>query len=183
MLELVALGTDQESLRAAAEATGGAAYVSHPRQSDNIPYSTMLRVATDEIEAVRDAADVALHVCFARAIKDERDPHPPERVIGSFPLVAHPDLTHRQADDHWRDIHGPLALRSHSAMCDYTQLSVVATISGPELDGIALCAFETRDDLSNKFFDDDDARAAIEADVSSFANTRHSPRRVILTQI
>lgn len=183
MLELVGLGTDQGSLRAAAEETGGVAYVSHPRQSENIPYSTMLRAATDEIEAVKAMADVALHVCYARAIKDERDPLPPDRVIGSFPLVAHPDLGHRQADDHWRDVHGPLALRSHSAMCDYTQLSIVATISGQELDGIALCAFETRDDLSNKFFDDDEARAAIEADVSSFADTRHSPRRVILTQL
>lgn len=183
MLQLVALGTDRESLQVAAEATGGVAYVSHPRQSDNIPYSTMLRVGTDLIEVVREAADVALHVCFARAIKDERDPHPPQRVVGSFPLVAHPELSHRQADDHWRDIHGPLALRSHSAMCDYTQLSIVATLSGPELDGIALCAFESRDDLSTRFFDDDDAKAAIEADVSSFADTRRSPRRVILTQI
>lgn len=182
MLELVGLGTDHDAALAAARATGGTAYLNHPGESEERPYSTMLRAATDEIEAVRDAADVALHICYARTIKPERRPLPPERVIASFPLVAHPDLTHRQADDHWRDIHAPLALRSHSAMCDYTQLSVVATLAGTALDGIALCAFESRSDLSGKFFDDDEAKAAIIADVSTFADPRSSPRRVVLVQ-
>lgn len=183
MLELVGLGSDSQAAREAAEISGGVMYLNHPEESDRRPYSTMVRAATDEIEALRAAADVALYVCFARAIKDERQPLPPDRVIGSFPLVAHPDLSHRQADDHWRDRHAPLALESHSAMCDYTQLSIVATISGRELDGIALCAFENRQDLRTKFFNDDDARAAIEADVAQFADLRHSPRRVVLTQV
>ncbi|MGB5760410.1 MAG: EthD domain-containing protein [Acidimicrobiales bacterium] len=183
MLELVGLGSDRATAEVAAEATGATVYVKHRDEGDARPYATMIRAATDRIEAVREAADVALFVCFARAIKDEPRPLPPDRVIGSFPLVAHPDLTHRQADDHWRDVHGPLALASHSAMCDYTQLSVVATLSGRALDGIALCAFENRDDLRTKFFNDEDARAAIEADVATFADLRRSPRRVVLTQL
>ncbi len=183
MLELVGLGSDPTAAEAAGEATGATVYVKHQDEGDGRPYETMIRASTDRIEVVRGAADVALFVCFSRAIKDERRPLPPNRAIGSFPLVAHPDLTHRQADDHWRDVHGPLALASHSAMCDYTQLSVVATLVGRELDGIALCAFESRDDLRTKFFNDDDARAAIEADVATFADLRRSPRRVVLTQL
>ena len=112
MLELVGLGSDVEAARAAAAVTGGVVYVNHPGEHEARPYSTMVRAATDNIEAVAAAADIALHVCFARAVKPEPVPLPPDRAVASFLLVAHPDLTHREADDHWRDIHGPLALRS-----------------------------------------------------------------------
>ncbi|MCP4227170.1 MAG: EthD domain-containing protein, partial [Actinomycetia bacterium] len=181
MLELLALGSDEAAAREVATRVGGIACVSGAGESDRRPYSTLVRASTDNIEAISEVADIALHVAFARVIKALDGPPPPERVIASFPLIHHPDLTHRQADDHWRDIHGPLAYASHSAMCDYTQLSIVATISGRELDGVALCAFPTRDDLRDRFFNDDEARAAIEADVASFANLEKSPRRVVLT--
>lgn len=183
MLELVGLGSDQSSAAAAAAASGGVVYINHPEESDKRPYSTLIRASTYEIEAIQAASDIALYVCYARTIKPLPDPPSPDRVIGTFPLVAHPDMGHRRADDHWRDTHAPLALLSHSAMCDYTQLSIVATLSGRELDGIALCAFESRDDLRTKFFNDDDARAAIEVDVNKFADVRHSPRRVVMTQL
>ncbi len=182
MLELVALGSNPTVAAEAAEATGGALYVKHHGERDTIPYTTLVRAATDAIESVARAADVGLYVCFARAVKPERRPLPPERVIASFGLVRHPDRSHREADDHWRDLHGPLALASHSAMCDYTQLSVVVPVSGLPLDGIALCAFESRQDLREKFFDDDEARSAIQADVAAFADTSGSPRRVVLVQ-
>ena len=183
MLELVGLGTDHEAALAAGARTGGIVYLNHPGERDDRPYSAMVRAVTDDVEAVRAAADVGLYACYSRAVKPRPDPLPPDRVVGSFPLVANPELSHRQADDHWRDVHGPLALRSHSAMCDYTQLSVVATLAGPQLDGIALCAFGSRRDLSERFFDDDDAKAAIIADVAGFADVRNSPRRVVLTEV
>ena len=68
-------------------------------------------------------------------------------------------------------------------MCDYTQLSVVATLSGVEIDGLAMCAFDNRTDLREKFFNDDEAKAAIIADVAAFADTRASLPRVVLTQV
>ncbi len=192
MLELVALGNDRAAAEAAAAITGGTVYVNHPDESEKRPYSTVLRTSTDEIEAVRSAADVALFVCYARTIKPFPTKPVPERAIAAFLMVRNPGLTHRQSDDHWRNVHAPLALKSHSAMCDYTQLSVVSTISpyhsgggsGPEveIDGIALCAFENREDLSTKFFNDDEAKAAIIADVATFADPAGSPRRVVLNQ-
>lgn len=183
MLELVALGSDHEAARQLAVDCGGTACINHSDESDKRPYSTLVRVSTDNIEAVREVGDVAVHVAFARVIKAPAGPAADGRVIGAFGLRSHPDLGHRGSDDHWRDVHGPLALASHSAMCDYTQLSIVATLSGPALDGIALCAFDSRSDLREKFFNDEAAKAAIEADVASFADVRSSPRRVVLTQI
>lgn len=182
MLELIALGSDADAVVEAARSLGAVAYVNHPNESDKRPYSALMRVGTDEIEAVRAVADVGLHVGFSRVIKALDGQPSADRCVAAFGMIRHPDMTHRQSDDHWRETHAPLALANHSAMCDYTQLSIVSTLSGPELDGVALCAFETREDLSQKFFNDDAAKAVIQADVVKFADTQNSLRRVILTQ-
>jgi hypothetical protein len=182
MLELVGLCTDSNAARAAAVATGGILEVNHPGESDARPYSALVRAVTDNVEALAAAADYGLYSCFTRVIKAEPTVLPEDRSVAAFAMIGHPDLSHRQSDDHWRDQHAPLALASHSAMCDYKQLSVVANISGQPLDGIALCAFPTRQDLSQKFFNDDEAKAAIGADVAKFADLRSSIRRVVLVR-
>ena len=182
MLELVALASDATAAAEAAEELGGLSYRNHDGDDDRRPYAGLVRVATDRIETLAEVADVGLYTAFARTIKAPTAPASPTRVIGSFGLVHHPDLSRAETDRHWRDVHGPLALRSHSAMCDYTQISIVAVHAGLELDGIALCAFDSRDDLRERFFDDDAAKAAIQADVASFADVRRSPRRVVLAQ-
>ena len=183
MLELVGLSTDVDAAQAVAARHGGLMYRNHASEKDTRPYSAMVRVATDDIEAVRAVSDVGLYVCFSRIIKQLQGDMPAERSIATFGLVRNPELTHRQCDDHWRDNHGPLALEMHRAMCDYTQLSVVETLHGQPLDGIAMCAFSTREDLSTKFFNDDDAKAAIIADVAIFSDPKASPPRVVLQEI
>jgi hypothetical protein len=182
MLELLALTSDASAASDVAESLGGLSYRNHETESDRRPYSGLIRVVTDRIEPLAEVADVGLYTAAARVIKAPSRPASPDRVVGSFGLVHHPDLSHTGADDHWRDLHGPLALRCHAAMCDYTQLSIVAVHRGLELDGIALCAFDSRQDLRERFFNDDAARAEVEADVASFADTTRSPRRVILVQ-
>ncbi len=182
MLELVALASDAAAAARVAADLGGTSYRNHDGDDDRRPYSGLVRVATDRIEPLAEVADVGLYTAFARTIKAPSGPASPTRVIGSFGLVHHPDLTRAESDRHWRDVHGPLALRSHSAMCDYTQVSIVAVHAGLAIDGIALCAFDSRDDLRHRFFDDDAARAAIEADVATFADLRRSPRRVVLIE-
>lgn len=182
MLELVALSSDAEQAAAVASDLGGTSYRCHDDEPERRPYSAMVRVVTDRAEAVAAIADVGLYTAFARPIKMPAGPPSPDRVVASFGLVRHPDLTHTEADAHWREVHGPLALRCHTAMCDYTQLSVVAVHRGLKLDGLALCAFKSRPDMRQRFFDDSRARAEIEADVASFADVRRSPRRVVLTE-
>lgn len=182
MLELVGLGSDPDAVAEAARNLGGLAYANHPSEKDGRPYSAMLRVATDDIEAVRQVSDVALHVAYPRTIKALDGNAPEGRCIATFGMLRNESLSHRESDAHWRDNHGPLALACHSAMCDYTQLSIVDTIVGQELDGIAMCAFSTREDLSTRFFNDDAAKAQIIADVAKFARPKGSPARVVLTQ-
>ena len=182
MLELVGLSTDPTAAIEAATAVGGLVEVNHPDESPKRPYSALIRASTDNVEALAAVSDFGLYTCFARTIKPEPETLPLERAVAAFPMIAHPDLTHRQADDHWRDVHAPLALASHSAMCDYHQLSVVANIAGQPLDGIALCAFPTREDLSKRFFNDEAAKVAVGKDVATFADLRASIRRVVLVR-
>ena len=183
MLELLALATDAGEAQAVGRGLHARVYVNTEDDSGRRPYSALIRAVTDQPEALDRVADVGLYVAYSRVIKPAEAEPAASRVVASFPLRHHPTLSHRQADDHWRDVHAPLALRSHSAMCDYTQLSIVATLAGLPLDGIALCAFPDRDQLRHRFFDDDDARSAVHADVASFADTQNSPRRVVLSEI
>lgn len=183
MLELVGWGSDADAVVAVAETHDGMAYVHHAGERDTRPYSAMVRVATDGVESVRAVSDVGLYVCFSRVIKAPVTEPTSERSIATFGLVRNPAMTHRECDDHWRDHHGPLALQMHLAMCDYSQLSVIDTLHGQPLDGIAMCAFSTRQDLSTKFFNDDDAKAAIIADVAKFSDAKASPPRVVLQQV
>ncbi len=182
VLELIGLGSDAAAMAEVAERHGGLAYANHPSESDKRPYSSLIRVATDDIESVAAVSDWSLFVGFSRVIKPLPANPSPDRVVAAFGLVRNPALSHREADDHWRETHAPLALVNHAAMCDYTQLSALATISGRELDGVALCCFDDRDAMRDRFFNDDDARAVIEADVVKFADPGSSPRRVVLTQ-
>ncbi len=182
MLELVGLASDVDAATAAANRIGGRLYVNHADEHPKRPYSALVRGTTDDRTVFDDMADIGLYLSYARPVKPEQASAPPGRAVASFGMVGHPDLTHRQVDTHWRDTHGPLALRSHTAMCDYTQLSFLATLSGIELDGMALCAFATREDLSKRFFNDDAAKQAVAEDVATFSDLHNSLRRVVLVE-
>jgi uncharacterized protein (TIGR02118 family) len=69
---------------------------------------------------------------------------------------------------HWRDVHAPLALRHHVGMSRYVQ-HVVVDGSDDRVDAIAELHFASADDLADRFYDSDDGRRAIAADVVSFA--------------
>lgn len=181
MLTLLGLSSDPAAADSFAETVGGRCWIAHESQTGDRPYHAVFAVATDEIELARAAADVALHVAYSRVISPATN-RSADRVIASFGLKHHPDLDRRAADDHWRDVHAPLALVHHAAMCDYEQLAVVATLAGDPIDGLALCAFESRRDLSDRFFNDDESRAEILADIRSFADMKRSLPRVVLSQ-
>ena len=79
-------------------------------------------------------------------------------------------LTHEQFARHWTENHTPLALRHHVGLWNYTQNVVrrAYTPGGNPIDGVAELHFRTRDDFVNRFFDSDEGRAVILADVKRF---------------
>ena len=187
MLEIVVLGNDIDAALEVAADVGGVALVADRSDTRELAFRTVVRAAVDDLDRLAAAASVATLVCFRRVIcQRDRPAHrgqPSPGFTAVFGLVAHSDLTHRQADAHWRDVHAPLALTHHAAMWDYSQLSVVDQIDGEiALDGIALCAFRSMDDLRTKFFNDDASRDIILADVNSFADSKRSPQRLIATE-
>jgi EthD domain len=176
-LEIAAASTDIERTRELARALAGTFYVDAREDHEQLPFRALITVTTDDLSPVAAVADVGLYVICRRLIKAGAP-----TVIGLFPLVHHPDLTHAEADAHWRDQHAPLALEHHAFMTHYTQLSVVHRISGMQLDGFALCGFASIGDLRNRFYTRESSRAVIADDVQRFADTRRSPRRLIVEE-
>jgi uncharacterized protein (TIGR02118 family) len=81
-----------------------------------------------------------------------------------------PELSAEQFRQHWTTDHAPLALRHHAGLHDYTQNLVVETLTPntDEIDGVAELGFRTREEFDTEFYDSDDGRRAIGADVRRF---------------
>ena len=185
MYELLAAGNDLEAAESVARSLGGVCYLGDPDEQRELPFRTLVRCVTDTPQSLAPAATVGLYLGFCRVIRErpttsESGSSSPG-VTAIFPLLHHPDLTHEQSDAHWRDVHAPLALRHHPGMWDYTQLSVVKTLSGLEVDGFALVSFESTASMKERFFGDDNDREVIYQDVAKFADPQ-SPRRVVATE-
>ena len=185
MHELVAVGNDPEAAAEVARSLEGVCYIGDPNEQRELPFRALVRCVTDKPQNLAPAAGVGLYLGFSRVIRTRPTTSPigvsSPGVTAIFPLLHHPDLTHEQADAHWRDVHAPLALRHHPGMWDYTQLSVVNTFSGPKIDGFALVSFESVEFMKERFFGDDNDRDVIYRDVAAFANPK-SPRRVVATE-
>ncbi|MCP5026614.1 MAG: EthD domain-containing protein [Actinomycetia bacterium] len=183
MLELVVAGNDPDAARAVAREVGGVALIDD-RADVELAFHTLVRATTDDPDLLAPAAEVGTWVTYQRVMRARAGvPSPDEAVVALFPMVRHPDLTHRQADDHWRHIHAPLALELHPGMSHYTQLSVVHTIHGFAYDGFALCGFESLQDCKTRFFAGPEGQQIIGDDVASFADTRNSPRRLLTRSV
>jgi hypothetical protein len=69
----------------------------------------------------------------------------------------------------WLDGHVQLALRHHVGMCAYETDVVVESPAGAlALDGFSQLHFPSEKDFTERFYDDDQGRAEIEADVAGF---------------
>ncbi len=182
-LELCATFTDQEQARALAEQLEGRLYVDERGASDKKPFAAMICVQTDNLASLMEAADKGVYLVARRQVKEHTDPRVRNAgAIGVFGMVKNPNLTHTESDAHWRDKHAPLALEIHTAMSHYTQLSVLHCFKGLELDGIALCGFDSLEDLKERFYNSKEGEQRIYEDISKFADTRNSPGRVIVKE-
>ena len=178
-----ALGSRGAAAIDVARATGGTAFVAIERERD--PMFTSL-VLADDRTALEPVADVGLYAVEVRRMRHQRRTWPPATatpgVTATFPMVRHPGLTHEQADAHWRDVHAPLALRHHPGMWHYHQISITEVLAGPPYDGIALCAFASEQEMTERFFGGPDDQAVIAADVARFADLAGSPRRIRMVE-
>lgn len=79
-------------------------------------------------------------------------------------------LTHEQFVRHWTEQHAALACTHHVGLWNYTQNVVrrAFTPGGAGIDGIAELHFRSRESFDTEFFDSDEGRAVIMADVKRF---------------
>jgi hypothetical protein len=178
-----ALGTQESDAIELARSIGGVALVASEGNRD--PVFTTL-VIGDDRAALGTVADVGLYQVDVRRMRHQRRfwpaNSPSPGVTATFPMLRRPDLTHDQADAHWRDIHAPLALRHHPGMWHYHQVTIDDVVAGPAYDGIALCAFASEQEMSERFFGGPEDRDIISADVATFADMTNSPRRVRMVE-
>lgn len=92
-------------------------------------------------------------------------------VKSFFLALRHPDMTHDEMARYWGEQHAPLALKIHVGMWRYTRnvVSRPLTPDAPNWDGMAILHFRTAQDLRERFYDSDEGRAAIAADVAKFS--------------
>jgi len=182
-LEIVLAMESVSDARSIASEYGGILLADEREETGHLPFASLVRVVTDDRKLLQTVSTIGTYLVCRRVIKarvstaDSTGLLP--GAISVSTMVAHPDLNHEQADQHWRDVHAPLALTVHKAMTNYTQLSILHCFTGPEWNGFALCGFDTESDLRDHFFDSPEGKEAIRNDIAKFANTRKSPRRII----
>jgi uncharacterized protein (TIGR02118 family) len=79
-------------------------------------------------------------------------------------------ISHGQFVRHWSEVHAPIARMHHVGLADYTQNDVRSTYTpgGAGIDGVAELRFRTRSDFEDRFYDSDEGKAIIRADVKKF---------------
>ena len=140
-----ALGRDSSAAVEVARSVGGSALVANPQRTE--PTFASLVIGEDRA-ALAPVADIGLYRVQVRPMRHQRRFWPAGEatpgVTAAFGLLRNPDLTHEQADAHWRDTHAPLALRHHPGMWHYHQVSIEEVLDGLFLDGIALVCVRLR---------------------------------------
>jgi uncharacterized protein (TIGR02118 family) len=139
--------------------------LSRAHDIDDVPMRDALHTIARRVDVWR----VDPHpVITAERTTPDGEPAPGVKMV-SFMRRAE-SLSHEQFVRHWTENHGPLARRHHIGLWNYTQNVVrrALTPGGEAIDGVAELHFRTRDDFENKFFDSDEGRAVILADVKRF---------------
>lgn len=79
-------------------------------------------------------------------------------------------ISHQQFVRHWAEVHAPIAKAHHIGLAGYTQNVVRSTYTpgGAGIDGVAELAFASRADFEERFYDSDEGKAIIRADVAQF---------------
>lgn len=182
-LKLVTAWRDREPARQIAAQNHGICLEAASAETSHLPFAALAIVITDELDELLEGDPLGAWLVCQRTFKgapleEFREQQFPG-AVGIYPMIARSDISPAEADRHWRDRHAPLALDVHKVMTHYYQLAVLHVFKGAEWNGIALCCAASAEDLRERFFETPAGERAIAADVSRFADTRRSPRRVI----
>ena len=151
--------------------------------TEHLPFAALVLGTSASLMDLKQQKDVGLYLVNERAVLNQplsilnQDMLPAS--VGIFPMVANAEIGAEAADRHWREQHAPIALEVHTAMTHYYQLAVVHRFSGADWNGLALCCFADEDDLRHKFYNSSEGKRRVAEDVSKFADTKNSPRRVV----
>jgi hypothetical protein len=175
--------SDKSKAAKVAESIDGLLLLADADDTAHLPFAALVIGVSDTLEWFLERADIGAYLVCERAVKNlplrQLRPENKPAVVGIFTMVANNALGPLESDRHWRDVHGPLALRVHLTMTHYYQLAVLQRFKGPDWNGFALCCCATADDLRHRFYDSPEGQTAIASDVATFADPRKSPRRVI----
>jgi uncharacterized protein (TIGR02118 family) len=94
-------------------------------------------------------------------------------IKGIYPVTRRAGMTSDAFTRHWREVHGPLALRHHVGLSKYVQNVVERPITpgAPACDGISELHFPTARDMRERFIDSPQGGRHIADDVSRFVGT------------
>ena len=146
---------------------------------DDVPARDVLHALARRVEVWR--VDLRRPIVWERSWPDGE--YAPGIKMVSFMQRAE-GLTHEQFARHWTEKHTPLAVRHHVGLWNYTQNVVrrAYTPGGDAIDGVAELHFRDREDFVDRFFDSDDGRAVIMADVKRFM-ARPLPETALMREL
>ena len=182
--ELVVLSSDIDAAATLAGLPDVAVVVDH-RPDVDVPFRAFVRVRAERVDEALALGDRgAYFVCCRVAKGPGRGSGAPEpSVVTINALVGRGDLDPIAVDRAWRESHADLVRRHHPGVARYEQLPVVHRVAGPAYHGFAICSFDDLSDLTERFYDSASGRAAIHADIATFADVAASPRRLVATPI
>jgi uncharacterized protein (TIGR02118 family) len=120
--------------------------------------------------AFSGVAGYVIEECIQRPIPRSGKPEQTDGVTNIFLVGRTNPLSMEEFADHWKTIHGPLALRVHYGMSGYVQNIVWDRFLEvePQVDGFSNLQFPSVDDSIHKMHVDEAGAAAVAADVASF---------------
>ncbi len=134
-------------------------------------------VATGDVTQLVSAAssaDLGLHRTAIRRMLRHRRTWPIDTVTPSITQMylsqRRPGLSPDDYHRYWEREHRDRALRHHMGMWDYSQVSVVETLTGRHVDGITVTQWPRLEDLVERSTNGPDGSAVIREDASRFTD-------------
>jgi uncharacterized protein (TIGR02118 family) len=146
---------------------------------DDVPARDLLHAIARRVDVWRVDPH---HVITAERAGPDGEPAPGVKMVSFMRRLD--SLSHEQFVRHWTENHTPLARRHHVGLWNYTQNVVrrALTPGGEGIDGVAELHFRTRADYENRFFDSDEGRGVILADVKRFMQPP-SPETALMREL